>query len=104
MKAPKKVFAMQRSRSGPAAQSWSFSLYPQHARIIRARESELNLHRSVVVQLLLEVEEKHGLVRQELLQRLAVVSAAQSRAGVSPASRVTPTQGQQFSFWVRPGV
>jgi hypothetical protein len=72
MKAPpKKVFAMPRSMSGPAAQSWSFSLYPRHARIIRARESELNLHRSVLVQLLLEVEEKHGLVRQELARRLS---------------------------------
>jgi hypothetical protein len=69
--AHKKVFAMKRSKCGPAARTWSFSLYPQHARIIRTRESELNLHRSVLVQLLLEVEEKRGLLREELLQRLA---------------------------------
>ncbi len=67
----KKVFAAPRSRSGPAAQTWSFSLYPQHAALIRAREAELNLGRSGLVQLLLEVEEKRGLLREELLQRLA---------------------------------
>ena len=71
MKAHKKVFATKRSTCGPAARSWSFSLYPEHARIIQARESELNLHRSVFVQLLLEVEEKRGLVREELRQRLS---------------------------------
>ena len=69
--ANKKVFATPRSRCGPAARTWSFSLYPQHARVIQARDSELNLHRSVLVQLLLEVEEKKGLVREELRARLA---------------------------------
>ena len=66
----KKVFAAQRSRSGPAARTWSFSLYPQHARIIRTRESELNLGRSGVVQLLLEMEERDRLLREELVRRL----------------------------------
>ena len=70
-KAHKKVFATPRSKCGPVARTWSFSLYPQHARVIQARESELNLHRSVLVQLLLEVEEKKGLVREELRERLA---------------------------------
>jgi hypothetical protein len=69
--AHKKVFAMPRSKSGPAARPWSFSLYPQHVRVIRARESELNLHPSVLLQLLIEVEEKQPRLREELRQRLS---------------------------------
>ena len=69
--AHKKVFATPRSKSGRAARPWSFSLYPQHVQVIRARESELNLHPSVLLQLLIELEAKHPRLREELRQRLS---------------------------------
>ena len=58
--AHKKLLAAQRSKCGPAARSWSFSLYPQHAQVLRALESEHNMHRSVLLQLLLELEDNTG--------------------------------------------
>ena len=71
--AHKKLLAVQRSKSGPAARSWSFSLYPQHARVMQALESEFNLHRSVLMQLMLDREEAHGHLREELRERLAAI-------------------------------
>ena len=58
------------SPDGPQAAPLSLSIYPQHLRMLRDRERELNVHRSVLVQLLLEIDQRDGLLRQELVHRL----------------------------------
>lgn len=60
----------KRSAEGAQSASLSLSIYPEHLRILRARERELNVHRSVLLQLLLEIDERDGLLRREVQQRI----------------------------------
>jgi hypothetical protein len=59
-----------RSSGSTPARSMSVSLHPHHVRLLSRRESELNLGRSVIVQLLLEADQRLDLVRKELLSRI----------------------------------
>jgi len=67
---PKRVFGSPRSPEGPSARRVSVSLYPAHLQTLDQRERELNVGRSTLAQLLLEVEERDHVLRHELLNRL----------------------------------
>ena len=58
------------------ARTLTVSLYPRHRDILKRREHELNLHRSVIIQLLLEGEERDGTLRRELIKRFGGASAS----------------------------
>ena len=60
----------RRSTQGRQSSCLSVSIYPEHLRILRERERELNVHRSVLLQLLLEIDERDGLLRREVQQRI----------------------------------
>ena len=66
----KKLFGQPKSPIGPVARTLSVSLYPSHHELLARRERELNVHRSILLQLLLDVEEREGLLRRELAHRL----------------------------------
>ncbi len=62
--------AQPRSRRGQLARSLSVSLYPNHKDILTARARELNCHPSIIMQILLELEERDGLLRPEVIARM----------------------------------
>ncbi len=66
----KKLFGQPKSQLGPLARTLSVSLYPSHRELLARRERELNIHRSILLQLLLDVEEREGLLRREITDRL----------------------------------
>jgi hypothetical protein len=66
----KRVFGQPRSPLGKQSHSLTISLYPHQRDVLSRRERELNLHRSVIIQILLDAEETSGLVRQALIARL----------------------------------
>ena len=67
---PKKMFGQPKSQAGKLATALSVSLYPGHLSILRQRERELNVPRSILLQLLLEIERRESLLRRELMARL----------------------------------
>jgi hypothetical protein len=67
----KKLFSRGNSVRGKEAARVSVSLYPSHMDVLAEREQLFNLHRSVCIQILLELEQRDGLIRQELLRRLS---------------------------------
>jgi hypothetical protein len=69
-KSRKKRFGQPKSRRGKLARALSVSFYPSHRDILRRRERELNVHRSILLQLLLEIEDREGFLRHELIARL----------------------------------
>lgn len=60
----------RKSQTGRLATALSLSLYPAHVDLLRQRERELNIPRSLLLQLLLDVEASRNLLRQEVLKRL----------------------------------
>ncbi len=70
IKPHKSRFGNLRSPGGQVTKPLSFSLYPKHIETLRQRERELNVSRSIIVQILLELERSDGLIRQELISRL----------------------------------
>ena len=60
----------RRSKAGPEARSLTISLYARHCQILAERVRELNVSRSMIVQVLVEVDEREGLLRRELIARL----------------------------------
>ena len=67
---PKRRFAFKR-RGGPErARPLTVSIYPEHQAILHGRESELNVSRSVLLGLLLEIDQRDGLLRKELVRRI----------------------------------
>ena len=77
---PKSVLRKVRAETGRLASALSFSLYPRHLELIRSRERELNIGKSSLLQVLLEVEEREGLLRKELVSRLTNQPFAASTA------------------------
>jgi hypothetical protein len=74
-KTSKKSFAQPKSPTGRLAHSLSFSLYPSHQAILAGREKEFNVQRSILLQILLEIEQREGLLRRELITRLRTAPA-----------------------------
>ena len=66
----KKLFSKIRSQSGRLAKTFTVSFYPDHLRALRARASELNIPCSILLQVLLEIEQRDGIARRELIARL----------------------------------
>jgi hypothetical protein len=66
----KKGFAHPKSRTGRLAKALCVSIYPNHTDVIRRREAELDLPKSILIQLLLDVEERDGIIRQEIQRRM----------------------------------
>lgn len=66
----KKMFGHSKSRAGRIARALTLSFYPTHMDILKQRENELGIHRSILLQLLLETEFRDGILRRELIGRL----------------------------------
>jgi hypothetical protein len=66
----KKLFGQPKSQVGRLAKALSISFYPQHMDVLARREREFNVHRSILVQLLLEIEAREDLLRRELVSRI----------------------------------
>lgn len=64
------MFGQRKSTAGPRAIALSVSLYPEHMDILKQRERELNVPKSILLQLLLEIEKRDSLLRPELIARL----------------------------------
>ena len=73
----KKMFGQPKSDAGRLAKTMSISFYPQHLAVLQSRERELNVPRSILVQLLLELEEREGLLQRELIARLTNANAGE---------------------------
>ncbi len=73
----KKIFGQPKSRSGRLAKTVSISFYPKHLAVLRARERELNMSPSVLLQIMMEIEEHRGLLREELLARLTNIKSGE---------------------------
>ena len=84
---PKSVLHNVRAPAGRVASALSFSVHPRHIELIRSRERELNIGKSLQVQLLLDVEEREGLLRKGLIARLTEQPPAKSSPPPSPSSR-----------------
>ena len=66
----KKLFGKLRSQTGRLARTLTISFYPEHLRVLGERSLELNIPRSILLQLLLEIEQRDGILRRELIARL----------------------------------
>jgi len=66
----KKGFAHTKSRNGRLAKALCVSIYPNHTDVIQRRMVELDLPKSILIQLLLEVEERDGIIRHEIQRRM----------------------------------
>jgi hypothetical protein len=64
------VLREPRSPAGRVATTLTFSLTPKQLGLIRQRERELNMGRSSLLRVLFDVEEREGLLRKELRDRL----------------------------------
>lgn len=80
---PKKRFARRNSQAGRLAKALSLSLYPDHLCLLRQRERELSVPRSILMQLLLDIELRDGLLRREIIARLKSLGVAND--GTIPA-------------------
>ena len=67
---PKKRFAFKRRAGSHRARPLSVSIYPHHERILQHCEAEYQLSRSVLVGLMLEMEQRDGTLRKEMVRRL----------------------------------
>jgi hypothetical protein len=66
----KNKFVLERGGQGVLARPLSVSIYPQHLELLAKREQEFNVSRSTLIGLLLDLEMRQGLLRQELVRRL----------------------------------
>ncbi len=82
----KKVLAQPKCPDGKLAKALSISLYPKHFDVMALREQELNMNRSILIQLLLDIEFRDGLLRQELIRRLSTV-----KPDATPATKGNPS-------------
>jgi hypothetical protein len=67
---PKRVLGTVSPQPGASAIHTSVSLYPAHYETLNQRTRELNIGRSALLQMLVEIEQRQGLLRPELLRRL----------------------------------
>ena len=73
----KKVCGAPKSAAGRVAKALSISLYPKHFDVLELRAKELNVPKSLLMQLLLELERERGFLRPEVAKRVILASAAQ---------------------------
>lgn len=66
----KKKMARTQSQTGQLAQVLSLSLYPDHLSLLEEREREFNIPKSILMQLLLDIERGRGLLRPEIVARI----------------------------------
>ena len=66
----KQLFRLKDESEGALAKALSISFYPRHLDILAQRAKELNVPRSALLQLLLDLEATRGLVCPELIRRL----------------------------------
>ena len=69
----KTVHGRPRNAVGTLTKALSISFYPEHLDVLSQRVRELNVPRSVLLQLLLEIEAREDLLRQELIGRLTSI-------------------------------
>jgi len=67
------MFGRPKSITGQLARALSISLYPSHLETLCQREREFNVPRSILLQILLEVEQRDALLRREVNNRLTEV-------------------------------
>lgn len=67
---PKRIYGTQRLPGEPAAKSVTLCLREAHRQTLDQREKQLNVGRSTLIQVLLEIEERDHLLRRELVSRL----------------------------------
>jgi hypothetical protein len=65
---PKRRFAFKRRAGTEKARPLSVSIYPRHLELLKKREQEFNVSRSTIIGLLLDLETRDGLLRQELVR------------------------------------
>ena len=65
----------RRSLAGRLANTLGISFYPEHVDVLTQRAKELNCPRSLLLQLLLEIERREHLLRRELIARLSASPA-----------------------------
>ena len=63
-------FGFKRRAANGKARPLSVSIYPKHEMILAQREREFNVGRSILIGVLLELEQREGLLRKELVRRL----------------------------------
>ena len=66
----KNKFVFERGGQKVLARPLSVSIYPRHLELLKLREQEFNVSRSTIIGLLLDLEMRQGLLRQELVRRL----------------------------------
>ncbi len=76
----KKMFAQPKSAAGRLAKTLTLSFYPKHLAVLYQRAKELNVPCSVLVQVLLEVESRDGLIEREITNRSTTAAAVAAPA------------------------
>lgn len=71
----------QRS-AATSARVISFSLYPEQYELLVGREKSLNVGRSFLIRVLLEIEQREELLRKEMVRRLALQPVDQEKEKV----------------------
>ena len=66
----KKQLAFKRLDGTDRARPLSVSIYPQHERILEHCEVEFQVSRSVLLGLLLEIEQRDAVIRKEMVRRM----------------------------------
>jgi hypothetical protein len=64
----KNKFVFERGGQKVLARPLSVSIYPRHLELLKKREQEFNVSRSTIIGLLLDLETRDGLLRQELVR------------------------------------
>ena len=75
-KSYKKLLGQPKSRAGRLAKALTISFYPKHLAVLYQRAKELNVPCSVLLQVLLEMESRDGLLRPEIVARLTAAAAS----------------------------
>jgi hypothetical protein len=80
---PKRRFAFKRGAGAGKARPLTVSIYPEHEGILQRRERQFNLSRSVLLGLLLEIEQRDGLLHPELVRRIRSTSWTTQREQIA---------------------
>jgi hypothetical protein len=82
----KNMFGQPRSRLGKITKALCFSAFPEQVDHLAQREKELNIPRSVLIQILLDLDREQDLLSKEISKRLRALLAAR-KAGRTRAAR-----------------
>ena len=78
---PQSRFGFTRRAAHGKARPLSVSIYPKHECILKAREREFSVGRSILIGVLLEIDEREGLLRKELVRRLRPTNWTTNKKG-----------------------